>query len=481
MYRYSVLNDADQPLALQVFTGLGQLGGPLWEQEVRVLLRVSAAAHPALPRIVDGGFDDGMDVAFAVTERARYTGSDAGVLDVLQARRADCVRHLGLLADALAVMHGQGLLHRNLWPGTVDVLDPAGGGTDVQLRLSRFEMSALISNLLRGVGTDPGPAARAARELFLAQGSRALAYFPPERLALLLGQEGADTVETDRSDVFGLGVMAWEWFIAAIPLDEFVTVGPDDERLRDQIEALHRQMRAELQRAPLPRALRDLVEGMLRPDPRTRSTSADVAATVSRRYDALVAAWESDQWARPFAVAFMPAQSSRTVYQWGWIANDPATTDAGRQELRHFLESELRGAVLVHSPTGAEEFVRDVDKRALNDARHVLLGTRAAWFCVIYRRSAGFGRLGDENERLLLIKYVIPRERAHRLEGQRFQRRICMRTPCRMTSATMPWTTAVKAGRAGARSLTQWHRRRHGRFGRRPSTERRTGSSISRR
>ena len=163
---------------------------------------------------------------------------------------------------------------------------------------------------------------------------------------------------------------------------------------------------------------------MLRPDPRARATSAEISETVSRRYDALIAAWEPEQWDKAFAVAFMPTQSSKTVYQWGWIANDPAASDAGRQELKHFLEGDLRGAVLVHSAKGAERFVHDVDKRALREARFVLLGRQGAWFCVVYRRSGGFGRLGDENERLLLIKYVVTRDRAYQLEGQSFSRRI---------------------------------------------------------
>jgi len=68
LYRYRVLNEADRPLALQLFAGLGRLGGPLWEQEVRVLLRVSAATHPALPRVVDGGYDEAADVADADAE-----------------------------------------------------------------------------------------------------------------------------------------------------------------------------------------------------------------------------------------------------------------------------------------------------------------------------------------------------------------------------------------------------------------------------
>jgi hypothetical protein len=175
LYRYRVLNEADRPLALQLFTGLGRLGGPLWEQEVRVLLRVSAAAHPALPRVVDGGYDEAANVAFVVTETTTYTLDSPGALAFLHEQRAECVRHLGFLSDALAVLHGQGLMHRNLWPGTIDVLEQSEEGEGLRLRLSRFEMSAPISNLLRGVSADPGKTAAAVRELFVAQGPRALA------------------------------------------------------------------------------------------------------------------------------------------------------------------------------------------------------------------------------------------------------------------------------------------------------------------
>jgi hypothetical protein len=92
LYRYRVLNEADRPLALQLFAGLGRLGGPLWEQEVRVLLRVSAATHPALPRVVDGGYDEAADVAFVGTETTTYTLDSPGALAFLHERRAECVR-----------------------------------------------------------------------------------------------------------------------------------------------------------------------------------------------------------------------------------------------------------------------------------------------------------------------------------------------------------------------------------------------------
>jgi len=106
LYRYRVLDTSDVPATLQVFTGIGQMGGQLWEQEVRVLLRISAVGHPALPRIIDGSYDEESDIAFVVTEAAEHTLAAPKALPFLRSRPVDCVRHLGLLADALAVLHG---------------------------------------------------------------------------------------------------------------------------------------------------------------------------------------------------------------------------------------------------------------------------------------------------------------------------------------------------------------------------------------
>jgi hypothetical protein len=57
----------------------------------------------------------------------------------------------------------------------------------------------------------------------------------------------------------------------------------------------------------------------------------------------------------PLPVAFQPLESKKTVYEWGWISNDPAT-QGGRQELAQFLMEDIRGASLVYSPGGAENF-----------------------------------------------------------------------------------------------------------------------------
>src|SRR2546428_773693 len=138
------------------------VGGQLGEQEARVLLRISGVQHPSLPEIVDGAYDEGHDLAFVVTQATTDTLASPGAAEYLRQRRTECVRQLALLADALALLHGQGLLHRNLWPGAVDA---SLAGSEMRLRLARFEMSALLSNMLRGASADPRETEEAVRGL----------------------------------------------------------------------------------------------------------------------------------------------------------------------------------------------------------------------------------------------------------------------------------------------------------------------------
>lgn len=417
LFRFRVLNRAQRDLALQVFMGLGAVGGQLWEQEARVLLRISAVQHPSLPEIVDGAYDEVRDLAFVVTQATADTLDSPGAVSYLRERRSESVRQLALLADALALLHGQGLMHRNLWPGAVDA---SLAGAEMRLRLARFEMSVLLSNMLRRSAADPLDTEEAVKQLFLGQGARALAYFPPERLALLLGDDQSDTLETDRSDVFGLGAIAWEWFVDDLPLELEGDEG--GLALKKRIDEAHGRMRAALARTTLPPPLQNLLRKMLDPDPRTRLTSAEVVDEIARRYDALVAGTHVQTDAPPL-VAFMPIESERTIYRWGWIEHDPAS-DEGRAELQHFIERDLRGSWLTLSPQGAEPFADSGERAAMREARYVLLGRQAAWFCVPYRRKSAFGTTSEAYDDVLLIKYVVRKDRARSLEERPFKQRL---------------------------------------------------------
>ena len=448
LHRYKVVDTSDVSATLQIFSGLGEIGGQLWEQEVRVLLRISAIGHPALPRIIDGSYDEENDIAFVVTEASDYTLDFPKAIPFLRRQRAECVRHLGLLADALAILHGQGLMHRNIWPGSVDVIEEGPESGKLCLRLARFEMSVLIGNLLRRVTSGARQDDDEIRRLFVEQGPRALAYFPPERMAFLFTDGQSDMFETDRSDVYGLGVLAWEWFVGPLPEELLRSQTGSTQEVLAQAARIRSHMKAEITRSKLPARFQDLLRDMLDPDPRTRLTSSQVMEEITRRYDAFVAPWESAGTDSPHLVAFMPRESRTTVYSWQWIDHDPERPE-GRVELAGFLETELRGAEIVYSRDGADLYVAGGDREAKRNARYVLQGRRGSWFCIPYEDRTPFGSRNQVFDDVLLIKYVAARERTRRLDAPALRRRVsCIEA--------VPWDIGQTALNQRRRNRPSW-------------------------
>src|SRR5262245_37718847 len=168
LYRYDLTDASDLPVTLQIYAGISALGGEMWEQEIRVLLRAAALGHPALPEILEGDFRSSEDLqefgvngfAFVATRsdsplcrEATGDSDDASerqlewVLDHLKSNHEEAIGQFSQLADALSALHGMGLVHRNIWPGTIEVSmeELESGGSVPRLRLARFEMSLLVS------------------------------------------------------------------------------------------------------------------------------------------------------------------------------------------------------------------------------------------------------------------------------------------------------------------------------------------------
>lgn len=307
-------------------------------------------------------------------------------------------------------------MHRNLWPGAVEAV-PDGENSSYRLRLARFEMSALISTFLRRVGAGAEASQQEVQQLYASQGRLALACCPPERLRSFVGSP-ADIFETDRSDVYGLGVLAWALFVGPLPLEE-----PPDFSSPDAVSAWAGRFRERLgegiTQKVLPSRMEGLLRSMLDPDPRTRPSSSDLVERIARDYDAFLACWEV-MHEHPHLVAFMPLESRETVYKWDWISHDPATQE-GKEALAQFLVEDIRGASLVYSPSGAENFVGVGTPENLRRAQFVLLGRRGAWFCVPFQ-SMVFGQPGPVLSELLLIKYVTRLDKARSLTQSRFAR-----------------------------------------------------------
>src|SRR5690348_15460775 len=154
---------------VQVFLGIGELGGLMWEQDIRALLRMAGSVHPALPEVRDGGYlaesetsaagVEAGGMAFVVTRGARLT---AGLDTVAEFRRDQpgAFKQFRSLAESLAVLHHLGLAHRNLSPAAIDIYPGP------VLRLARFELSALVADLFRST-VDSESDTASLREFFL--------------------------------------------------------------------------------------------------------------------------------------------------------------------------------------------------------------------------------------------------------------------------------------------------------------------------
>ncbi|MEW2352969.1 AAA domain-containing protein [Spirillospora sp. NPDC029432] len=410
---------------VEVYLGLSKLGGLLWDQEIRALLRLSGLDHPALPELLAGGYQtaeaaakagvpDVDGVAFVATEGADLTLADVGS-EVYRKDPLEALRQFEHLADGLAVLHDVGLSHRNLWPGAVDHARDRGGGQ--RLRLARFELSAFVSNLLSGTAVDSLAAREEVRRLVLGQGADPLPYLPPERLRFLLPLDGETqpVTESAKADVYGLGAIVWEWFVGPFPggLPREIPDGADG--VREAREALDRHgdhLRTALARADVPKGIRELLLRMLHAEPDGRPTAEEVVNELSETHEANVVELGAAVHETPYLVAFMPDKCDETLGRWQWLEFD-ADTPEGIHETIALLKEDLKGAVVVHSKDGAEPYVDGGETAAKREATTALLGTRAVWFCQIFRRNVAHGR-GEQLPEVLLIKYVARRD-SHKL------------------------------------------------------------------
>jgi hypothetical protein len=450
LYQYRQTDTDQRAVNLQVFAGGGDLVAQLWDQEVKVLLRVASMQHPALPEILNGGHLDADKVnallgksgagRIAYIRTLADTAIDAEDIDAITEAMHDdpvhALRQFWLLADALAILHDARIAHRNLWPGTLQAYEEEGGGGKWGLRLSRFEMSVLLSNILRGGSVDA--AGRGiVRALYQGQDPRALRYGPPERLRFQLqdapADEGtpADGTGLDHGDVFSLGMIVAEWFLGGFSGIASPKGRPHGETSLTAMSEFHSQVRRTVRRnTSLPSALGTLIEDMLDPDPRGRPTAAEVLQRISKNYHGIVSLLEEDEPEEPRLLLYLP-ETAENLVAWGWL--DDEQSDPQGRDVARKIEEDLRGALVVESPDGAEPYVvnwRGSTPEKLRQARWVLVGAKAAWFCRPYELKARAFRSGELLSNVYVISYVAVRDRPgaaqrlRRLEDVPLQRRI---------------------------------------------------------
>lgn len=414
LFRFAIRSgNTSQRLALQVFRGLGGLGGELWEQEKRALGGLSSRRHPSFPEVIDSGVSKEHDLAFIITTASGMPLSRSPALERLRSDRHRALRQLALLAEALTLLHGNGLMHRNLSPGTIDVIpDP----DEIDLRLSGFEMSSLVSNLLRRMtGRVQMEQDRASQRFFRRQGAEFLLFCPPERLGLIFGDRSLAGIELPTGDVYSLGMLGYQLFIGPVTEDRLAAVFPYEACDAGKLRELHHGLLRDIDEASLPSQLKELLTKAIEWEGRGRFTSHEMLEHLTRHYQDIWSYWSAVE-EPTYLLAYHHNETGEKLRKLS-ILSHGVQTQAGRQELHQLIHSDLRNAALTHAVEGYAPYVRVPDD-GHREAVFVLLGTRFAYF-------GTFARYGKQRlEQVLLIRYVIERDRAWRLDQSSLRLRV---------------------------------------------------------
>ena len=384
MWRYRVVDEAGLPVDLHVCAGLGDGACLLWDLEARTLLQLGARGSVGLPEALDGGYISteeisqimpGVDgLAVIATRAADQSLADRDATAYMTQDLARAVRTLARLAEALAELHAKGMVHGSLWPGAVYVTaDPRANDADVQCWLARFEMASLLANHARLGHGMPFPEADATR------------YAAPE---LQGGTAAPRPAQVAKADVYSLAAIATEWFAGEV----------------EEAPAESSRWAVLLKRAPrAPAMLTRLLLQML-DVPGARPDATEVARRL-REIERALAAWSRDmEPASPPHLLFYLPETARRLAARAWIAARPGTPEE-RTETDSLIKADLRGGHLLYSPRGAEPFVSGKPETT-GEARYVLLGRMAAWFCAPYREHRAF-KLEPPRHDALVVKYIV--------------------------------------------------------------------------
>ncbi|MEU6565960.1 AAA domain-containing protein [Streptomyces parvulus] len=414
------LSSTDDPSRLfeaVLFKGIGPGAAPMWNRQLRCLLRLRALGHPGLPTLHAGRHDPDERVAYAVTTVQGRSLADARHR-WREDERLQAVEQFAVLLDALSQLHSIGIHHRNIHLGAVRVFRDEELDDQYRCQLSRFEVSGLLRGLM---GMRPDPAAPDAhsglRNLTLlppdgVDRARHLAGLAPELLPYLFGSSATLRTDSATTDVFGLGMIGWEWFCGPVAevlpqhYERLAAAGPGE--LRSGIEDLQHEMRRHLTRASIPKQLAHLLRDMIDQNPAARSTPYEAAAALTACWSSVRAAFETRESESPLLLAYMAKQFGPTLWRhFEWISHDP-NSEVGRGELVGLLERDLRRAAIVHSPRGADGLVSGgLAAEAKRQAEWVLIGERALWFAGYLREP----RHDDPPDpRVLVIRFVLEKE-----------------------------------------------------------------------
>jgi serine/threonine protein kinase len=425
LFRFGMNHDFRGEITLQLYRGLRDLGGRLWEQEVHALLRLSASPHPAIPTIIEGDFDDPSNCGF-VSSDTTMTRMSQEVLQFIWSHPNIAFRWFGLLVDAVRQLHSHGLMHRNIWPGALEPMSDEDHKDWTGVRLSTFEMSSLVSNLLRlAVRSNPETMQRVS-EYYKRGGSSCLVCCPRERLSLVFPEAKLGGHDDFRSDVFSLGIIGFQWFFGMHVDDSELNALGDAEDWSGILkwhESIRRRLRGG--RMDGPRELADLLRNMLESEAAKRFTASEVVDAIGRHYENITSFWRPQGTNKPLLLAIASKRAGEAFVELGWLTGD-ATTEAGFVTLREVLEADLRGAELVYSPTGAISYLHSGVKAEMALCYWVIIGLQWIYFCQEYQPPGSTSQARTPIPWALHLRYAVDRSESNleRLTATPFRRRL---------------------------------------------------------
>jgi AAA domain/Protein kinase domain len=395
VYEFDVDHEQHGLCCARMYCGLSnQLAHRLWAQETETLLRLSSRRHAALPGICEAEFleEDGLGVVVSEAPGSRVSKLD---MDELRRDPATVVRFLHLAADGLRTLHASGLIHRDIWRESFFLWNPQDG-RPMQFRLTGFEMSSFVASL-----ADPRwRIGSTEREMLREFRNRGGLEHRVCRAPEIADDEGSAAGLSYRSDIYALGMFAYQWLVGEIP-----ELLPSFEAEARTEYAMYVDMGLGQATALAP-GLRSLLRSMVRPHPANRPTASEVVNELAKIADD--GAPLTDLAEEPYVLAIAPLTLTRYVQIDDWKSD---SSDEGMllSRYRAHIQNDLADGVLVHHPPGAAPYVEQAPAEQAAESKWVLLGRRAVYFCHPF-----IGRQGTRSvtlDSVMHVDYILDRTR----------------------------------------------------------------------
>jgi hypothetical protein len=212
----------------------------------------AALSHPNVVRVYGVGETAELELPYIVMQYVEGPSLAEWMQRHPRASEREGRRIVGEVAAGLAAAHARGLLHRDVKPANV-LLEAETGRAYV----ADFGVSAAVASGAGSAGTDTGASLTATGHVVGTP-----IYMSPE--------QAAGEALTPKSDVYSLGVMAYELLVGELPFKATTAMGWAAAHLRDTPTPVgHR-------RADLAPEVARLVDRCVAKDPMDRPTAGDV-------------------------------------------------------------------------------------------------------------------------------------------------------------------------------------------------------------